>query len=353
MGRLDSSPFLQTVLTLAIAGLGAGLGKALGLPAYLITGPAIAVTIGGLSGLNLDVYAGLRNVVFVVIGVGIGSTVTQETVAAIASWPLAFAMLALSLTLTMMLSAAALTRIFGLDPRAAVLACAPGHLSFVISLSAELKVDALFVTVAQSVRLLSLTLVVPVMARLMGVELSGLPLGGGAAMPWSAFALLCAVGAVAGLALARIKVPAALLVGAMLCSSVVHGAGYVHGGLSPVLAVVSFVTLGGLIGTRFSGVTLAALRRAMGAGLAVTGIGSLVALAAALPVALLIGLPVTTVLAGFAPGGFETMIALGAVLGANPGFVAGAHVARLMILTGLVPWFLARAKRHIDASGEA
>lgn len=349
MSRLESSDILPTLLTLGIAAIGAWIGRALGLPAYLITGPAIAVTIGGLSGLKLDVHPYLRDVVFVVIGVGIGSTVSEDTVAAMTSWPLAFVVLGLSLVVTMFLCSALLTRGFGLDPRAAVLACAPGHLSYVIGLSATLKVDALLVTVVQSVRLLSLTLVVPVMARLLGVELSSLPLGGSAPMPLVAFLALCAAGAVAGIIMARLRVSAALLVGAMLVSAVVHGTGYVHGGLDPGLAVLSFVTLGGLIGTRFSGVTVRALRAALGAGLAVTAIASLVALVAAIPVATMIGMPLTTVLAGFAPGGFETMIALGAVLGANPGFVAGAHVVRLMILTGLVPWFLARAQRRNGA----
>ncbi len=344
--RWVNSPDLwATLMTLGLSALGAWLGWMLGFPAYLITGPAIAVTLGGLVGLRLDIHKGLRDVVFVVIGVGIGSTVTEDTVAAMAAWPLAFVVLAISLAVTMSLSGLALRRMFGQDPRAAVLACAPGHLSFVIGLSAELKVDTVFVTVAQSVRLLSLTLAVPIMARLMGVELRGLPLGGGEAMPWGGFAILCAAGVVAGFGMLKLRVPAALLVGSMAVSSVAHGGGMVHGGLNPALALVCFAVLGGMIGTRFSGVTLRALRDAMGAGLAVTAIGCTVALVAAVPVAWLIGMPATTVLAGFAPGGFETMIALGAVLGANPGFVAGAHVARLLVLTALVPWFLSRAER--------
>jgi len=62
--------------------------------------------------------------------------------------------------------------------------------------------------------------------------------------------------------------------------------------------------------------------------------------AVALPLAGILSMPEATTLAAFAPGGFETMIALGA----NPGFVAACNVARLMILTGLIPLFLSRVR---------
>jgi uncharacterized membrane protein AbrB (regulator of aidB expression) len=38
------------------------------------------------------------------------------------------------------------------------------------------------------------------------------------------------------------------------------------------------------------------------------------------------------------------MIAMGAVLGANPGFVAACHIGRLLLLPLLVPALLAKHK---------
>jgi uncharacterized membrane protein AbrB (regulator of aidB expression) len=37
------------------------------------------------------------------------------------------------------------------------------------------------------------------------------------------------------------------------------------------------------------------------------------------------------------------MVAMGAMIGANPGFVAACHVGRLLLLTVIMPVFLARA----------
>ena len=324
-------------MTLAVSAAGAGLGYALAFPAHLLTGPALLVSALALIGVRMEIVPLVRDLAFLVIGIGIGSTVTDEATAAMLRWPMAFAALAVSLLVTMGLCQLVLQRGFGFDRRSAVLASAPGHLSFVISLSALLDVDTLRVTVVQSVRLLALTLLVPVIARAMGVEISAQPLAGLGTMSWAAFFGLMAGSLVVGLILQRLRMPAALLIGAMVTSAVAHGAGHVTGGLSAPLALMSFVTLGGLIGTRFSGISLSALRNAAGAGLAITLVACAVAFLAAIPVSVALGMQPATVLAAFAPGGFETMIALGAVLGANPGFVAACHVARLLILTVLIP----------------
>ena len=58
-------------------------------------------------------------------------------------------------------------------------------------------------------------------------------------------------------------------------------------------------------------------------------------------------------LVAFAPGGLETMVAMGAVIGADAGFVAAAHIARLFMLTGLVPLFLGRGPRKQNSPRDA
>jgi len=59
-------------------------------------------------------------------------------------------------------------------------------------------------------------------------------------------------------------------------------------------------------------------------------------------VAWALGMPLAHVLVAFAPGGLETMIALGAVLAVVPGFVAACHIMRLVVLSVLLPAMLAR-----------
>ena len=119
-------------------------------------------------------------------------------------------------------------------------------------------------------------------------------------------------------------------------------------GLSPgavpqAIMIPAFLVLGTLIGTRFAGMPQAQFFGSLAAGLAVTVIAVAMAGAAAVPVARALGMPAPHVLTAFAPGGLETMVALGATMGASPGFVAACHVARLLVLSLLIPLSLGRS----------
>ncbi|MEO0939280.1 MAG: AbrB family transcriptional regulator [Pseudomonadota bacterium] len=334
----------RTALSLTIGAIGAALAHLVGLPIAVLTGPAIAVSLAGLAGLRTGFDETVRNAVFLLVGVTIGSGVDPDAGQALLRWPLAFAALAVMLWLTLVLGSRLLQRLFGLDRRSAILAAAPGHLSFVVGLSTGLNLDTTRVVVVQSVRLLALTLTVPAIAALLGVDLSGPILPSGAPLSWLHLAALLVAGLALGTLAARIGLPAPLLIGGMLASSIGHGTGVTPGLPPPWIAAAGLVAVGTLIGTRFSGISRQALLRSLTAGLAVTALCVLLALAFAIPVANLLGFEVTHVLIAFAPGGLETMIAMGVVLGADPGFVAAAHVARLLILTLILPAFVGRLR---------
>ena len=83
--------------------------------------------------------------------------------------------------------------------------------------------------------------------------------------------------------------------------------------------------------------SMALFRAALGAGMAMTALAVVVAVVAAWPVAALLGMPLVQVVAAFAPGGLETMVAFGVAMGADPGFVAATHAVRLLVLVVLIP----------------
>lgn len=347
--RAARSSLIATLATLAAGAVGAALAFAVSLPIFILTGPAIFITALSLMGLRLRIADPVRDAAFLIIGIGIGAGVTTEATDAVARWPLAFGVLAATLTLTLLLCRFLLTRLFGFDRRSAVLAATPGHLSYVISLGASLNADMARIAIVQSVRLLALTLVVPFVAIAFGVEVAPGAVLPGPSMPWLDLAVVFAVAVAAGVALKRAGAPAPLLLGGLGASSLAHFAELTHGVPGPEVALPCFLILGALIGTRFTGVTLADLRRALVAGLTVTFVAASFAAAAAAPVALALGMPVAHVVIAFSPGGLETMIAMGAVLGANAGFVAACHIGRLLLLTALTPALLGRA-RGADAA---
>lgn len=333
---------LLSLRSLAIGAFGAGAAFALGLPAPQLIGPALAVTAAGLAGLRLGLSLPLRETGFIVLGIGVGAGFDPAAFDAILRWPLAFIALGLSLYLSLITCRALLTRAFRFDRRSAVLAAAPGHLSFVLSLAADLGGDVSRVAMVQSVRLLTLTLLVPLAAVAMGYEISVTSIIAGPPMALPVMALMLALGLGTGLLFRRLGTPAPLLLGGMAVSALAHVTDTVHGGVPPWLLTPAFVLLGTLIGARFSGITLAQLRDTALAGISVTFIaGGFSALAAA-PIAVTLGVPVPHVLAAFSPGGLETMVALGAALGADPSFTAASHIMRLTILSVLIPLVVPR-----------
>jgi len=347
--KTDLSDMWTTAVSVAIGGAGAALAWVLSMPVPVLTGPAILVSLAGIAGIRTGISPALRDACFVVLGVGIGAGFNPEAGTAILRWPLAFVALAMGLFATIELCSRILQHGFGFDRRSAVLASAPGHLSFVMGLAADTRAadtraDVARVAVVQSIRLLALTLIVPFAALAMGVTSISVVALGDTPMTRTALAALLVSGGIAGFGFRRFRVPAPFLLGGMVVSGLTHVTAIIPGSVPSVLMVPAFMVLGTLIGTRFSGMSPAQFMGSLLAGAAVTTVSALIAGLIALPISVFLAFPLSHVLAAFAPGGLETMIALGAALGANPGFLAASHIMRLLILTVLIPVALARRR---------
>ncbi|NKX46149.1 AbrB family transcriptional regulator [Roseicyclus persicicus] len=334
----------QVPATLAIGAAGAGLFWLIGFPAAVLTGPAAAVSAATLMGLRTAMPPMLRDAVFLVIGITIGSTVTPEVIATALAWPLSLAVLVATLVAVMLVAMAALERLFRYDRTTALLAATPGHLSYVLGLSTELEADVARVALVQTVRVLLLTLLVPVLIALWGVEGTGYLVDRGPIAPLH-LVLTVPLALGLGLVLNRLRVPAALVLGAMAVSALGHGADLTPGAIPPWLVTVAFIGMGTLIGTRFSGIDRRGLGAAFLAGFVTTLVACAVAAAGALVAAGIVGLPAAALLLAFAPGGVEVMAALAVETGLEPAFVAAHHVFRLIALTVLVPVMVVRLRR--------
>jgi len=128
-----------------------------------------------------------------------------------------------------------------------------------------------------------------------------------------------------------------LLLGPMLASAAGHFAGLTPGILPVWLVLPAYLGLGTLIGTRFSGMSLRQFTASLLAGLTITLIAVLMTVLAAVPVGYALNMPAAHAIVAFSPGGLETMVALGAAMGASPGFVAACHILRLVMLMVLIP----------------
>ncbi|MBR9843780.1 MAG: AbrB family transcriptional regulator [Rhodobacteraceae bacterium] len=342
---IETNLVVQTLVTLALGAIGAGIGQVIGLPLYPITGPALFISALSLAGLPLGLAIPFRNLAFLVVGVGIGAGMNAEARAAMLHWPFAFAALAGLLLLILVVNRWLLETLFGFERRAALLAASPGHLSFVVAMSSAIDADVARISVIQTVRVLILSVLVPFALGALGADV-GAPMPQAAqVMGWGAMAVLMLLGAGLGPVLKRVKVPAHFLIAGLLVSASSHFFDLTPGAIHPGIALAGFTAIGTLIGTRFRGITLADLRRALLAALSATAVTLGLTVGIAAPVAGLLGMPAAHVVVAFAPGGLETMIAMGAILGADAGFVAACHLGRLLFLPVLLPMMLGRGSK--------
>lgn len=334
----------ETMTTLAIGAAGALLFWLIGFPAAMLTGPAAAVSAATILGLPTMIPPLVRDAVFLVIGVAIGSTVTPEVIGTAMTWPLSLFMLGVTLLLVLLLGQSALMRGFGFDRMTALMSATPGHLSYVLSMSTDISADVRRVALVQTVRVLLLTLLVPVLVSLWGVAGTAQLADHGTIAPLTlAVTVPLVIGA--GLLLKRLRVPAPLLIGAMIVSGVGHGGNFTPGAIPPWLTVVAFVCMGSLIGSRFRGFGRRELASAMSAGVVTTLVACGIAALGAVLAAEVTGLPPAALLLAFAPGGVEIMAALAVETGLEPAFVAAHHVFRLLLLGICIPLLVVYQRR--------
>lgn len=345
---------LRTVAgTLALAVAGGFAFWICGFPAPWLAGGAVAVAAGAMRGLPIGVPDWLRDTAFVFLGLSMGASVTPETVAALARWPLSLLALAVCVALIMIVITQYLQRVHGYDPATARGSAIPGALSYVVAVAADTTADVRRVAMLQGVRIIVLVVLVPPLLTLLGVAHTTAPAAAAAATGSPVeIAIILAAGVAAGYVCGLLKVPAPYLFGAALLSGVLHGAGLITAQLPVWLLIPGFLITGAVIGVRFEGLDIALLKSTLPASFLAILIGAAISLALAALTGWWLGLPVAQVWLAFAPGGLEAMAVMAIALDVDPAFVGTHHVARFIGLALVVPfWLRAYMKPRRNAGG--
>lgn len=339
--------FHSFALTALVGSIGALVASLLDIPAPFLSGPAVAVTITGLAGVKLGIPIYIRNACFVIIGISMGTSVTPSVVDAAKTWPLSFIVVLLAVVIMLYVAYWILHYGFGYDRATAMLGASPGHLSYIISLSADTKSDSATVSIVQSVRVLALTLSVPLIVEFFEL-VSTEPAVANPPMGMVALALTIVASLLTGWLFLRWKFPAALLLGGVAVSISTHITGLTQGGVPLWLGLPVYVLIGCLIGTRFSNVSLMDVRKGFVAGIVVTVAVMVVAGSIAWMIARVTGVPLNAVMIAYSPGGLETMAAMAVMMHADTAYVGSHHVLRLLFLSVLMPFVMGRDARRRD-----
>ncbi|MEA2917561.1 MAG: uncharacterized protein QOJ15_9642 [Bradyrhizobium sp.] len=328
---------LNVLETLVIGTAGGAMFLWANLPGGLISGAMIAVGIAAIAGRPLAMPPILTQTVLVLLGISLGSLVSRQLLQHIGAYPLTIALLALATFCSTFGSSIYLQRIHGWDQTSAFLAGSPGALSQITMLAAEKGADVPAIAVVQTMRVIILTAALPMLLALTGIAPSSPPAAAVAIASPLELTELIAASVVVALLLRLAKFPASWMFGAMIGSSLLHGAGLIEGGLPPSVRSIALVGIGALIGSRFARMKTRTLLSHVNAALGSFAIAIIISAVFVAVIALTTPVRFADVIVAFAPGAMDAMLALALTLHIDPIFVGAHHLSRFVFVTIATP----------------
>ncbi len=342
---MQLNSLVPTVVVIVLGALGGYTAAYLHFPmpflmGSLLTGATVAYLFGHLFQPNYKFPQKLREPFLMVIGVMIGSQVNPALLELGPAMLLAIVALTLFVPLALAGNVLLFER-FGADRTTAFFSGTPGGLIESITMAEERHADLPAVMAQQFLRIICVIVIVPV-----GLSFwVGHPVGSAGGMSlsrgdvdWSKVPFALAIGLIGLWTGHRLRFPAAVLTGPLLFAAFVTVLGIFPINLPQWLVNDAQIVVGASLGMRFRGMFGRKLLRAL--GLAFLSVIWMLCLGGALAICLvpLTGIEFDVLLVGFAPGGVTEMALIALSLAANPAFVTGMHVYRIIltvILMGL------------------
>jgi len=265
--------------------------------------------------------------------------VTPETVATMVTWPLSMLALMVAMIAVTTSVMAYLKLVHGWPTLDALFAAAPGALAQAMALAQDTGANVRAIAMVQTVRLFILAVALPLIFAAFGVAGLPPPRGGNAPMMQSLAELGVLVLASSGAALLafRFNMPGGLIVGAMAASGILHGSGVVHAFLPVPVAILSFIIMGAMIGTRLGGADIRMLAKLGLVGIGALLVGTTVGCLFAVGVAWALNLRLADMVMAYAPGAIEAMTIIAFALHLDPVFVVVHHLARFTFMSLVLP----------------
>jgi len=343
---IDRTKILRDVAeTLAFAAAG-GLTLGLtGVPAGWLSGSILAVACAALAGRPMTIPTLPMRILLVLIGISLGAVVTPATLNGMATYPLSIAVLIVAMICISVAGAAYLRVVHGWDKITAYLAAAPGGLSQVMGLAAELDADMRAIAIVQSTRVVIIAVGLPAGLSLLGlVGHSSRGIGG----PFNPaqlgeLAILVAASTAASIVAYFIRFPGGLMFGAMLTSAALHGSGLIHVVMPWWVANTVMIAFGAVTGSRFAGTPLRLLAHFLGAAFGSFAVAVAVTAVFAAGLVGILALPIAEVMIAYAPGAVDAMMLLALALNLDPVYVGAHHLVRIFFVSLAMPLLARRA----------
>ena len=340
--------------TLAIAAAGGAALGLIGVPAGWLSGSILAVAGASLAGRPMLIPTFLMRAIFVLIGISLGAVVTPETLHGMATYPVSIAVLILAMALISIGGAGYLRVIHRWGNVDAYLAAAPGGMSQVLALGAELGGDLRAIAIVQSIRVVVIAVGLPAGLSMLGLVGQAPPrvTGGLSIGVLDELAILVAASTIVAIIAYRIRFPGGLLFGAMLTSAALHGSGLIHAVMPWWVVNTVMVAMGAITGSRFANTPLRMLLNFVGAAFGSFAVAVTIAAAFAAVLISVLSLRAAEVMIAFAPGSVDAMMLLTLALNLDPVYVGAHHLTRIFFVSLTMPLVARRTARSLKIRSE-
>jgi len=327
-------------LTLALGLAGALVFVNLRLPLPWVTGPLFSVAIVGLLGWKVWIPKWFRSPMVMVIGALFGMRVSKDLMSQIVDWLPSMVGVCAYVMFTATVLTAYLVYVGKYDFKTAFFSGAPGGIIPMTLLGEAYGADARAIALIQSLRLILTVLTIPIAFRLFaGYEPSG---NAGTGADLASFApidipIMLAAAMAGSYAAKFLRIPTPQLMGPMIVVAALNLGGVVESEIpDPVVALAQLI-IGINVAIRFDGVKFKTIRHDLIQGAILSVMMIALALAFAVLLSWITGLPVKSLILAFAPGGFAEMALIGFGLGIDVTFVVAHQLMRYMFIVLSAP----------------
>ena len=331
---------IRIAITFAIGLVGAALFHWADLPLPWLLGPMTACLVAALAGAQLRGIAIVNEGMRTILGVAVGATFTPVLLVSMAGmWP-TLLLIPVMVAAIGLIGVPYFQRLWGYDFATSYYGAMPGGLQDMLVFGEEAGGNPRSLSLIHATRVMVIVAALPFLLQgIWGADLSNAPGAPAASIAPAQLVLMLACALIGWRVAKAVGMFGASILGPLMVAAVVALAGLLqHRPPAEAIWAAQFF-IGMTVGTKYSGITMAEVRRDLAAGL---GFCVILIVLTVIFVEAVYGLglaPGMEALLAFAPGGQAELTVLALIVGADVAFVIAHHVVRIFVVILGAPLF--------------
>lgn len=327
--------------TFAVAAAGVALFHITDLPLPWLLGPIFACLIAALAGVPL---AGIRPVnesMRTILGVAVGATFTPTLLASMTGMWATLLLIPLMVLCIGLIGVPYFRRIWGFDFATSYYAAMPGGLQDMLVFGEEAGGNVRSLSLIHATRVMVIVVALPfILQGIWEADLTNPPGAPAVTMAPAQLLLMVACAIIGWQGAKRLGMFGASILGPLIVAAAAALSGLLHHRPPAEAIWAAQFFIGMTVGIKYTGITMAEIRRDLTAATGFCGILIVLTVIFAEAVLILDLAPPMETLLAFAPGGQAELTVLALIVGADVAFVIAHHVLRIFIVILGAPLFV-------------